>query len=201
MLHLVDYIRELPLLANVQILMREGGKIVPGSLREGHNVFTVNGKNWLSKLMAWSTIAGTDIAFTNRRCRWMGLGTGSQLEASTVAALVTPVLATPTDFLRPIQSVEFPTSYSVRFIKEFGTTEITILGTPVQITEAGMFADVAPANNGAVEDVSYEPLVYPAATILNPTIGTNSPVTYKTFDGLTKTVDFTLEVRWDLRLG
>jgi hypothetical protein len=109
--------------SNVWLLMRERGKLVPGSHREGHNVFTTNGKNWLAKLIAWSTISGTDIAYTNRRVRWMALGKGSQLEASTVSQLADPVLATPTDYLRPIQTVEFPTSTSTRFIKEFGTTD------------------------------------------------------------------------------
>jgi len=185
--------------SNVWLLMRERGKLVPGSHREGHNVFTTNGKNWLAKLIAWSTISGTDIAYTNRRVRWMALGKGSQLEASTVSQLADPVLATPTDYLRPIQTVEFPTSTSTRFIKEFGTTEVTIAGVPVNITEAALYSDVSPANNGAVDDVSYDPIGSPAATMLDPTRGINAVIAYKAFDGLSKTVDFTLEVRWEFR--
>jgi hypothetical protein len=200
-LHFIEHLQDLTAKSNVMILMRERGKIVPGSVREGHNVFTTNGKNWLTKLMAWQAIAGTDVAYTNRRVRWMGLGSGAQLESPSVTQLVTPVLATATDYLRPIQSVEFPTSASVRFIKEFGTSEINVVGTPVLLTEAAMFADVSPSNNGAYEDVSYDPVGLPSASTLNPTVGTNSPITYKSFDGLSKTVDFTLEVRWDIRLG
>ena len=201
MLHIIENLQDLTALSNVHLLMRERGKIVPGSRREGHNVFTTSGKNWLTKLMAWAVIAGNDIAFTQRRVRWMGLGSGNQLEVPTVTSLVTPVLATATDFLRPIQTVEHPTSTSVRFIKEFGTTEVNIAGNPVNITEAAMYVDVAPADNGATEDNSYDPVGLPSATVLDPTVGTNAPITYKAFGGLEKTVDFTLEIRWEIRLG
>jgi hypothetical protein len=185
--------------ANIWMVMRERGKIVPGSHREGHNVFTTNGKNWLAKLIAWQTISGTDIAYTNRRVRWMGVGIGSQLESATVTKLAQPTLATSTDYIRPIQTVEYPNSTTARFIKEFGTSEITIAGVPVVVSEAALLADVSPANNGAFDDVSYDPIGLPSATMLNPTSGNNSVIAYKAFDGLSKTVDFTLEVRWDFR--
>jgi len=187
--------------ANMWLCMRERGKLVPGSIRDGHNAFTVTGKNWLSKLVAWSTVGPTDIPFTNRRVRWIGVGSGSQLEAPTVSSLVTPVLATATDYLRPIQMSEYPTSTSVRFTREFGTSEITIAQVPVMITEAGLYADVQPANGGGSEDSSYDPINLPSATILDPTKGTNALIAYKAFDGLSKTVDFTLELRWELRFG
>jgi len=182
---------------NVTLFMRERGKIVPGSFREGHNVFTITGRNLLSKLIAWQTIAGTDIPFTSRRTRWMGVGSGTQLEVTTVSALATPLLSTATDYLVPIQTVENPTSTSVRFIKEFATNEITIAGTPVTITEAGMFADVSPASAGGTEDVAVNPPTI--QTTLDPAVGTNPPISYKAFEGITKTVDFTLEIRWDYR--
>jgi hypothetical protein len=104
--------------------------------------------------------------------------------------------ASPNLYLVPIQSVEFPTSTSVRFTKEFGTAEINLTSTPVTITEAGLFADVNPGNNNATEDSPYSG---PGTTTLNPTIGTNAPIAYKAFDGVTKTVDFTLEIRWEFR--
>jgi len=171
---------------------------VPGSHREGHNILTTVGKNWLSKLLAWKTVASTDIPYTNRRVRWMALGSGTQLEVSTVTKLVQPQLATATDYLRPIQIVEFTTT-SVLFTKEFGTSEITGTGAPVGVTEAGLFADVSPATAGGFEDVSYDPIGNPASTVLNPAIGTNPPIAYKAFEVLTKTSDFSLEVRWELR--
>lgn len=182
--------------ANLWMCLRERGKIVPGSLREGHNVFTIAGRNWLSKLCAWSTIGVTDSPFTQRRVRWIGVGTGSLLEVTTVSALNVSSLATPTDYIVPIQSTEFPSATSARFIKEFGTNEITTTGVPVRVTEAGLFADVNPASGAPTEDI---PVGGGITTTLAPAVGSNPPVAYKAFEGLTKTVDFTLEVRWDFR--
>lgn len=196
---IVESLRDLAVHANVDLILRERGKIV--ERREGHNVFTLTGRNLLSKLLAWQTISGTDIPYTNRRTRWIGVGSGLQLEVTTVSSLNIPLLVTPTDFIVPIQTVEFPTSTSVRFIREFGTGEITISGTPVTVTEAALFADVNPANMGGTEDVGYLGPVppNPPSTTLDPTEGANPPIAYKAFEGLTKTVDFTLEIKWEFR--
>jgi len=188
-------------IGNFSALLRCGGKLVPGSRREGHNVFTVTGRNWLSKLVTWKTLGTNDVPYTQRRIRWVGLGSGAQLEAPTVASLNSSLLATSSYYLAEIQSVEFPTTSSVRFIKEFSLSEITIAGIPVTISEAGLFADVNPATpgnpNDGYEDNAYTPGV--VETVLNPAIATNAPVAYKAFGGMTKTSDFTLELRWDLR--
>jgi hypothetical protein len=131
-----------------------------------------------------------------RRTRWAGVGIGTQLEVTTVSALAQPALANSTDYIVALQSVDFPDSTSVRFIKEFGTSEITITSTPVAITEAGLFADVSPGNMGGTEDSGHTLATDPT---LDPTVGTNPPIAYKTFEVLTKTIDFTLELRWEFR--
>ena len=182
--------------ANFFALMRERGKLVPGSHRVGHNVFTITGRNWLSKLMAWKTIGPIDGPYTNRRARWMGLGIGTSLEVPTVSRLVQPVIATGSEYLVPIQSSEF-TSTSVLLIREFGLSEVTFTNTPIPITEAGLFTDVNPAAGAPTEDIEVGGSVH---TTLDPAVETNPPVAYKAFDALTKTVDFTLEIRWELRI-
>ena len=183
---------------NFYALLRNGGKIVQGSRREGHNVFTITGRNMLSKLLAWQIIAGTDLPYTERRIRWIGVGVGSQLEVTTVSKLAQAVLATPTDYLVPVTSPpEFPTSSSVRFIKEFSTAEITVTPTPVSITEAALYGDVNPAGGAPSEDIPLDPGTID--TTMDPSVGTNPPVAYKAFEPLTKTIDFTLEIRWDVR--
>ena len=192
---------DIMVMCNFYAVLRERGKLVPGSRRVGHNVFTTSGRNWLTKLISWYSTSSVDQPFTNRRVRWIGLGTGTQIEATTVAKLVTPVLATSTDYLVAVQAVEFPTSTSVRFIKEFLLNEISITSTPVILTEAGLFADVNPARPGLAndgsEDVPFDP--GNVDTVLNPSSGLSAPIAYKAFEPLTKTVDFTLEVRWDFR--
>jgi hypothetical protein len=193
---------DIVLTVNFHAQMRSRGKIVPGSVREGHNVFTSVGKSWLTKLMSWSTIGSTDVPFTNRRVRWIGVGTGAQLESVNVSSLSAPVLATPVDYLVPLDSVEFVSSTIVRFIKEFHLNDITVTGTAIPVTEMGLFADVNPAITGGVND-GVEDIPHNIGfvnTVLNPSLSTNPPIAYKAFEALTKTVDFTLEVHWDFRL-
>jgi hypothetical protein len=193
-MRIIENLKDIGLEANVELFMRERGKLV--ATRRGHNVFTVTGRNLLSKLIAWSAVAGMDVPFTHRRARWIGVGIGTQLEVATVSALSQPVIvSSPGVYLAALQSAEFPTATSVRFIKEFGTSEITVGGLPITITEAGLFADVSPGASGATEDQAWTP----GGTTLDPTSGTNPPICYKTFEGLTKTGDFTLEIRWEFR--
>jgi hypothetical protein len=188
--------------ANMFVHMRERGKVVPWSRREGHNVFTLTGKNWLTKLIAWNSIAdpstGNDFPYTNRRVRWIGVGSGAQLEVQTVSALVNPVLSTGAgEYIVPLDSATFVTSTSVRFSREFASNEISITGVPVSVSEAGLFADVNPAGTSyAAEDSPYTPS---AKTVLDPTAQYNPPIAYNAFEALPKTVDFTLIVEWEFR--
>lgn len=184
--------------SNICLCMRERGKLVPNSLREGHNVFTNTGRNLLSKLISWSAIGAADEAFTQRRVRWIGVGDGSQLETTNVSQLNQALIATGSDYLVPVQDpATFPDSTSVQFAYEFATDEITVGGAPVIISEVGMFADINPAATaGGTEDSEVGSGI---TTTLNPAVATNPPVAYKAFEGFTKTVDFTLEVRWTFR--
>jgi hypothetical protein len=190
------FIEDIEINSNILLCMRERGKLVQGSRREGHNIFTITGRQLLSKLIAWQTIAGTDIPFTHRRVRWMGLGDGTQREVTTVPQLVSPVLVSGTNYLVALQSMEFPTSTSVRFIKIFGVNEITFGSAPVALSEAGLFADVNPWDMGGTEDTQagggFD-------TTLRPDVQSNPPIAYKSFEPLNKTSDFTLEVQWDFR--
>jgi hypothetical protein len=195
----MNLLSDIDVLCNFHAQMRCRGKLVPSSVRDGHNVFTVTGRNLLARLLSWQTIGGTDIPYTNRRVRWMGVGIGSQLEVSTVSSLAQAQLGDAINYLLPVQATEFPTTTSARFIREFGANEITISNTPVVVTEAGMFADVLPASAGGVDDVAVDP--GNVDTVLDPSVGTNPPIAYKVFEPLTKTVDFTLEIRWDIRFG
>lgn len=195
----MSFVDHIEIRTNLWACMRERGKLIPGSVRDGHNIFTTTGRNLLSKLMAWQTIAATDVAYTNRRPRWIGVGTGNQLEVSNVVSLANAVVADSLgNYIMPIVSPQtFPTSTSTLFTKEFATNEITLTGTPVAVTEFGLFADVNSASTeGGSEDVEVGGGV---ATTLNPQVATNPPIAYKSIEALTKTTDFTLEVRWEFR--
>jgi hypothetical protein len=99
----------------VRLLHPGTRKEVRGSRREAHNVFTTIGRDWLAHLVVWDTIGSPDIAVTQRRLRWLGVGIGSQLEVESVSTLNTPV---PVDdvgnFLAPLQYREFSALKTVR---------------------------------------------------------------------------------------
>ena len=177
----------------------EDMSIVPGSERVGHNILTNTGRNWISKLIGWSTIGGTDAPFTHRRIRWLSAGSGAYVESQSVTQLQSALLYSGSNYLAPITSVGFPTASSIRFTRIFATTELsTNPPTSVVITEAGLFADVSPWNAGGTEDAQEPSMTYP--TTLNPTVATNPPVAYKSIEPITKTTDFLLEFRWDFRI-
>lgn len=180
---------------NFRLELRERGKFKTS--RDGHNVFTDTGRDWISKLAAWSQIGSPDIPFTNRRVRWIGLGTGTQAETALVTTLNNPAQVSTGIYLGAIQATNILTATSVEFIREFSTSEISIpvLGlNVVPITEAGIFVDVQPASTSdGVDDSSAGGVT---DTTLDPSLQTNSPVAYKTFEAVNKTVDFSLVVRW-----
>lgn len=165
---------------NFRLLMRERGKIVPGSIREGHNTWTSYGSWILTKLMAWSSIANPDIPVSDRRVRWLGVGGGSYPKVSTVNKLASPLEITtaPSVYIAPV-SVTHLTSFSARFSKEFTSSELSISG-PVVVSEAGLFMDVSPGLTHSTSD------------------GDNNPSLYMAFDPVVKAPGFTLEIKWDL---
>lgn len=196
------FVDDIAPLVNFEAFLRDkDGKVVPDSIRRAHNVFTTSGRNWLSKLVAWHDLSSTpDDPYTNRRIRWMGVGTGAQAEVTSVTALqnAVPVTTGPTTYLKAVTApVTFPTSTSVRFITTFATTDVSISG-PAIVTEAGLFADVDPYNfvaggEGEEDDQGS------GTSVLDLDSGVNPPVAYKSFDPITKTQDFILELRWDFR--
>lgn len=128
--------------------------VIRDSVRRGHNVFTENGKEWFTHLLAWRTLSMLtgDTSFTNWRVRWMGVGDGVNPMISSVEALQSslPITTGPDVYLGEVFSPpEFPTSVSVRVARTFGPAE---LGA-VTITEAGLFVGSSPGVNGALASI------------------------------------------------
>jgi hypothetical protein len=141
------------------------------------------GRDWLAELVSWATIDDPDVANTNRRIRWIGVGDSQHLETEAVVTLANAVTITtgPDVYLAAIDAP--PTFLSpvwVRFTRTLGTAEVSHSG-PVTITEAGLYADLSP---GSVLDTG---------SALNPVVA------YKAFDGLVKSSGFTLDLEWNFR--
>lgn len=175
-------------------VMRERGKIVPGSRREGSNIWTMTGREFIVEAI---TLASLSPATKTRddALLYFGLGNGSQPEVAEVSRLAGPIEFAIGEFLAPTQvPASFPSAAlgtartSVRLTREYGEAELS-LGAPVVITEFGCFTNGDPALNNAVgrpTDLA--------------TAGTQAPVGYKSFEPFTKTTNRTVEVVYELRV-
>lgn len=170
---------------------RERGKLVTRT--EGFNVWTLTGREYLAELIAIQAVSPRTV-YRDDRISYFGLGSGSQAEEAGVSSLVDPIPYSPGEFLAPVAApVTFPSSAasstktSVRFIREYGLSEIS-LGYDVVLTEAGLFTDGNPDDDWALN----------APTGIDGA-GDRAPMAYKTFEPITKTSEYTLRVIWEVR--
>lgn len=172
---------------------REGGKL--RARREGKNIWTLTGREYLAEVISIASLNPTRETFREDRVGFIGMGTGAQAEVANIQSLVQPVPYKAGEFLAylgapatfPVTGVD-ATRTAVRFTREFGQGEIS-LGFDVVLTEAGLFTDGDPDNNN---DIISVPTDFATAS-------GRAPVAYKTFEPITKTIDFTLRVVWEVR--
>lgn len=176
----------------VNLVMRERGKIV--AKRDGHNIWTNTGREFLAMLMSLQTAPTT--SFRNDRVGYIGVGTGSQPEDAGVLSLVQPVEYATNLFLAQLDIPPtfplLPTRTTVRYHRLFTENELTIgPGTEVNISELGLFTNgnpnAVPAYNPGTRDLTIA------------SAGAQAPVAYKTFDPVTKKDSLQLEVSWEIR--
>lgn len=177
-----------------RVELRDRGKLV--TTREGFNIWTLTGREFLAELMALEAINPSREVFREDRVAFFGVGTGSQAEISNIESLVEPVPYKTGEFLaRAVTPATFPVTgvdaarTAVQFIREYGRNEIS-LGFDVVVTEAGLYTDGDPDNDW---DISSVPTDFATAS-------DRAPVAYKTFEPVTKTTDFTLRAIWEVRI-
>jgi hypothetical protein len=194
---------------NLHLIARERGKIV--AQRNGHNIWVNLGREYLAGLLAYSSFAPLTTE-RDDRIRYMGLGIGGtrQLALGTAngAPLVTayPGANAQTDTDPTVASLERPVRISG------STNPYPGLGGDVWVGQIQ-----APATHGTATEVtfkrlftqlevSYNPfLTVPLSEVglytgsANPNVFNNLLVAYDTFDTLSKTNAFELEVDWTIR--
>jgi len=171
----------------------ERGKLV--GVRDGFNIWTLTGREFLAELMALQSVNPTREVFRNDRIAYVGVGTGAQLEVSNIPKLVNPVPYRTGQFLAPLVApATFPVSgvdaarTAVRFTRRFGRNEIS-LGYDVALSEYGLFTDGDPDNNW---DTGSTPTDFATAS-------SRAPMAYKAEEPITKTVAFALDLIWEVR--
>jgi len=180
---------------------RERGKLVYGTRREGKNIWTLTGREYLAQLMSYSAYgtsahaggsSNPDTPARDDRIRYFGFGTGTQPEVSSVSALVNPIAFDGGgNFLASISLPTYPlapTRTTVQYSRTYTELELSFGGT-VTLTEAGLFTDGSPTANYAprTRDV----------TLANASA--QAPDAYKAFEPLRKTQNFVLDVSWQIR--
>jgi len=178
----------------VKLVCRERGKIVPGTLRSEHNVWTNTGREYLALLMSMQSIEGVPTPYRSDRVSYVGAGSGTQLEDPGVVALAVPLEASPGIFLSALNIPDFPLSparTTVRYWKTFSETELTFseLDT-VSVSELGLFTNGNPL--GVPENTIPRPLTFNIAS-------TQAPIAYKAFEPVDKSGAMQLEVAWEIR--
>ncbi len=200
---------EIEVKQNLHLVMRERGKIV--GRRDGHNIWLNLGREYLASLIAYATFSPLTPE-RNDRIRYMGFGIGGTRQVAPGVANVAPISPpytgtnnqtdtdpTITRLERPVRlsgsgtnypglagdvwvgQVQAPavhvTATEVTFTRLFTSEEISygsFLSVP--ISEVGLFTNAA-----------------------NPNYYLNTIVAYDTFDTLSKTSAFELEVSWTIR--
>lgn len=194
---------------NLIITARERGKIV--ARREGHNIWLNLGREYLAQLMSYSSMTGP-IAERNDRVRYMGLGIGGNRQLLLGVANADPYLTAypgtnaQTDSDATVTLLERPVRVSG------GTAPYPGVGTDQWLGQIG-----APANHPvstqvqyirtfSTSDVSYgtflsvpicEVMLFTGAA--DPTVYNNTGIAYDTFDTISKTSAFELEIDWTIR--
>lgn len=172
---------------------RERGKLVYGSRREGFNIWTLTGREYLAQLMSYASYTGPT-PVRDDHVRYIGFGTGTQPEVAAVSALVQPIEWNQVgDFLAELQLPTYPltpTLTTVRYGRTYTELQLSVAGT-VTISEAGLFTDGDPLH-------SYQQLRDPSELGLAQ-CGGQPPMAYKSFEQLKKTQNFVLETAWEIR--
>ena len=176
----------------VELCLRERGKIVPGSHRSGYNIWTNTGREYLALLMSYQL---SSTPFRSDRIAYIGVGTGSKLEDTSVLSLAQPIAYTGSYFLAPFDIPPTfplsPTRTTVRYSRVFAENEITTSGAQVNISEIGMFTD-----GSAIHVPPYTPGSRDR-TLVNALL--QAPMAYKTFEPVGKTGSLELEMSWEIR--
>jgi hypothetical protein len=201
--------------SNLMITVRERGKIV--RRHKGHNIWLNLGSEYLSQLIYYTSFTGVfptavGVPFRNDRVQYIGLGIGGNQQTSLSVANSPPItpayagsnLQTDTDptvttLERPVRvtgtSTNPPYDPSDAWLGQVQAPPV--IPAPNQVTFSRLFSTT---------DISYSPfLSVPLSEVAlytsaaNPNVYNNTAIAYDTFNTITKTSAFSLEIDWTIR--
>ncbi len=166
----------------------ERGKKILSKCRKENNIWLLEGRAYSAMVKSYASY-GPDLAIRNDKIKYIGIGSGTQPEVSTITRLVTPVpYNAGNDFLATLDIPTFSTDNTiVTYSRTFQNNEISVVGTVI-ISELGLFTDgVLPNYTPGSRDITF-----PSAT-------SQAPLSYKTFEPFPKTTDSLVTIKYSLR--
>lgn len=195
---------------NLKIHKIERGK--RQALHEGHNIWVDLGREYLAQLIGLSAI-GPDTPFRDDRIKYMGFGIGGTRQVAPGVANVEPMLSTypgpntQTDIDATVTALERPvrlsgTTTTPPYAAEdvwLGTVQApAVQGTPTEVTFTRLFSQLELSYGTFLTVPLSEVGLFTSAA--NPVgVPGNTLVAYDTFDTISKTNAFELEVTWTVR--
>ena len=194
---------------NLVLTARERGKIV--ARREGHNIWLNLGREYLAQLLSYSSFSPVTPT-RNDRIRYMGLGIGGTRQLALGVANAAPLAAaypgtnTQTDTDPSVTVLERPVRVSgSNETPPYPANDVWLgqiqappqMRTPTEVTFSRLFSDM---------EISYSPyLTVPLSEVMlfsgaaDPNRYNNPGIAYDTFDTISKTSSFDLEISWTVR--
>ena len=205
----MHFLADIEVKQNLKLTMRDRGKIV--GRREGHNIWVNVGREYLAELISYAAFS-PDTPERNDRIKYMGLGIGGTRQLALDAANSAPI-APPytgannqTDLDPTVSQLERPVRISGSDSDYPGLSGDVWIGTVQAPAEHALATEATYRRVFTQLEVSYSPfLSVPLSEIglftsaADPGLYRNSLVAYDTFDTLSKTSAFELEVEWTIR--
>lgn len=202
---------------NLKITVRERGKIV--TRREGHNIWLNGGRTFLTQVMAFQSF-GPDVPEQTAIPKYIGFGIGGQKQNAFGIADVDPCLShypgpnnnldidpTLTTLERPARiswaaGPSTPTGVYGNYTYPVGDVWLQQLTLPTHPT----IFSLEWSCSFSTTDFSTTPfLAVPLSEIglvlsdASPNVYNNPVIAYDTFDTITKTANFSVDVTWTVR--
>ncbi len=208
----MNFLCDIEVRQNLNLTVRERGKIV--DRREGHNIWVDVGREYLARLIAFQSL-NPDVPETppgENRIKYMGLGIGGTRQLAPATANSAPISPpyvgsnAQTDLDPTVTLIERPVRISGSETAYPGLAGDVWLGQvqapathplPTEVTFKRVFTQ-AEVSFGSFLTVPLSEIgLFTSAAAVG--LHQNTFVAYDTFDTLSKTVAFELEVDWTIR--
>ena len=196
--------------SNLCITVRERGKLV--ARRAGHNIWVDLGREYLAGLISYSSF-GPDTPERNDRIRYIGFGIGGTRQLALGTANSAPMSTTypgnnnQTDTDPSVTRLERPVKISgTTTTPPYDSSDVWLAQVVAPVVHspstAALFSRIISTSEISFSSFTTVPLseiglFTSAATPIG--VSNNTLVAYDTFDTLSKTAAFSLEIDWEIR--